>query len=160
MLRILFTKKDSSSFSSLIRYITKEPYSHCAVQIGHIVFHSNWKGVNADYYTSFIKENTIAESYLCINAEAYKAYKEKIMRLFIEHDTSLYDYGALLFLAIKFILKLDIKSNLWQNNRDFICTEWVSKVLFKRQSSMLSPKALSDKINNELCPNTFRKEPK
>ncbi len=133
---IIFTKNDRSLFSRVIRSVTHEPVSHVALRTGPFVVHSNWKGINVTSFVKFQQQNKIIFSYPLEGSDS-KLYN--VLNL----EGSGYDLPALLYLGCKLALaKVGIKlpkKNLWTLSGMYICTEFVSYVIYGKEDSMITP---------------------
>jgi len=142
-MEILFTAS-SSPLSSLIRSITHEDVSHCAIRVGEFVVHSNLKGVIIEPYSLFNKKNKIKHRIYLATRPA------EVHRMLAKHFHSPYDYGALLFLALRFLIPRLPKRNLWQDSGMFLCTEFVSRVVLQEDNNMLTPFELYTKLKDNV----------
>jgi hypothetical protein len=136
-MRILFTRSNKPG-SKLIRSITEEPVSHCALLDGLYVIHSNFEGVNIVSYEQFKQDNKVIYSIIVPNSWA------KMKRLMARFSDAGYDYGAFFYLGLSLVLrkwfKLPLpKANLWNSTGMFICTEFVSQYLNREGAAMLTP---------------------
>lgn len=136
-MRILFTKS-KSLLSYLICAVTKEPVSHCALEIHGWVIHSNLYGVHAEPLEDFRGE-------IVYSVEV--PYKEEaLISGMAKYQGRMYDVGALLYLGLKYLLPFLPKKNLWQSSSMFLCTEWVTQVLDGRADSMVTPYKLYERL--------------
>lgn len=138
-MNILFTK-NNSVVSKLICGITKEPISHCAIQVGRFVIQSNFRGVHVVGLDSFIKHNNI-EFFISVAFD-----KEKLLTSLEKHLGHWYDTLGLLYLALKYLFPFLPKKNLWQNSGMYLCTEFVTDILFEKPDSMITPYQLYLKL--------------
>jgi hypothetical protein len=137
MMSVLFTKSDSP-LSRLIRGVTGEPISHCALRWDELVVHSNLRGVHITHLHSFTKQSEILYEVPVIED------RNKLTDLLVNAEGSLYDVGALLFLGLTLwcrrYLHLPLpKSNLWQASGMYLCTEFVTKYIDREEDSMITP---------------------
>lgn len=129
-MQIIFTK-NNSIMSRIIRRLTREPVSHCAILDEGYIVHSNLLGVNvskpADFHSEimFRVEIEYDSDKLATSVEKYKG--------------RFYDFGALLYMGARCIFKGLPKKNLWQCSGMFLCTEWVTQVLENREVSDITP---------------------
>lgn len=147
MMRILFTTSEKR-LAKLIRWATGEDCSHCALEWDGVIVHSNWKGVNVQHKTEFLKENRI------VHEVEIKEDLDKFTNAIVNNDGSLYDVGALLFLGIVLLSRKVINSswpkmNLWQSTGMYLCTELVSQYLYGEADSMITPYKLYLKVKGE-----------
>lgn len=141
-IKILFTTRDNF-FSNLIKDITNEPISHCAIEIPDkdIVIHSNYRGVHIESSNGFRKNNKVVYELISI---------EDVNVSIVENEFKPYDYAAFIFLGISLILRKYFKismskSNLW-NTTGMMCTEWVTNVVDSKIDSMITPLNLYKKL--------------
>ncbi len=142
-MEILFTTTDFIS-SELIREVTGEPVSHCAIKYNDFVIHSNFKGVVIEPYSYFLEKNEIK----------YKIdIPDNLSRL--KHITDLYygklyDFGALFYLGFRLILPdLFPKKNLWQATGMFLCTEFITEFIDEKEDSLITPYKLYLRLKEE-----------
>jgi len=149
-MRIIFTKSDSI-MSKMIMGATGEPCSHCAIQYGPVIIHSNLWGVHIEWAALFFqKAEIVAEIPLLPEQENLT----KLHLLLMQTNHSYYDVGALLYLGLKFSLRNLFKIslpqvNLWQDKHLFLCTELVSKFWFGQANSLVAPYELYNMIRED-----------
>lgn len=131
-MRILFTKS-SSPLSRVIRAVTKEPVSHCAIDCSGWILHSNLYGVHVELPQTFTSHSEIVYS-IDIPFDI-----NKIMATLAKDELKFYDYGALLYLGLRYLFPFLPKKNLWQSSNMYLCTEWVTDVLASNPDSMITP---------------------
>src|SRR5690606_29383593 len=107
---------------------TREPVSHVAIEVYRsFIIHSNLKGVSIDWGDNFRKSNRILFE---LESVTRMDHLNKLNNLMDNVDSN-YDYGALLYLGLKLLLKkvgINLpKKNLWQTTGMYMCTEWVTK---------------------------------
>lgn len=141
-MRILFTENDSI-LSKLIRLVTEEPVSHCALECGGWVIHSNLLGVHVELSQTFCKNSTVLYS-LDIDLDI-----NKIMSALSRYEGSRYDLGAMLYLGLRCIFPFLPKKNLWQSSGMFLCTEWITEVLDGNEDSLITPYKLYVKLKEK-----------
>ena len=138
MALVLFTK-GHSAWSKLICSVLDEPYSHVSVCQDGFVYHSDLLGVRREPFNSFAKrQSTIVPVEIADIPDITDKYAK--------YDKSWYDVGAGLFIGFSFLarkyLRIPLpKSNLWQSNGTFICTEWSTEALGE-VDSMITPYGL------------------
>lgn len=149
---IIFTRNNTIVSKSII-YLTKEPVSHVALDFGWIIVHSNFRGVHLDYYQNFYRNSEVVFRLKRTTTDLFSGIKDKakVGKLLKDKQFSLYDFGAMLFLAAALTARryLNIplpKSNLWQTTGMYLCTEWVSKFLDGKENSMITPYQLYKKL--------------
>ena len=132
-MEILFTTTEYPT-SKLIRKLTGEDVSHCAIKVGEFVIHSNFFGVIIEPYFKFVKTNKILYS-------VQMPTDQRTLRLaLIRNYGKMYDYGAFFYIGFRLLFpKLLPKKNLWQNTGMFICTEFITDTLDQEEDSMITP---------------------
>lgn len=140
-IQIHFTKS-RSPLSWLIRKVTKEPVSHCAIQYKEWIIHSNLLGVRAlpaNKFSNQIQYSVPAE--VSLNG---------LVEALVAHGRASYDFGAILFLFLRLIFPRFVpKKNLWQSSGMFMCTEWVTQVLGGEADSMITCMKLYKKLSDK-----------
>ena len=132
MMQILFTTSNSI-LSRLIRWSTGEPVSHCAISCGGWVIHSNLFGVHVELPQTFSSHSQI------IYSVDVPYSQDKLMTTLSKYDQAGYDFGALLYLGLQAILPFLPRKNLWQTTGMFLCTEWITEVLYGGEDHMITP---------------------
>lgn len=140
-MEILFTRSNSP-LSRIIRHLTKEPVSHCAISINGWIIHSNLYGIHADPIEKFTSE-VIYRVPVEYNAEA-------LISALAAYQGKHYDFGALLYLGLRSVCPVLPKKNLWQTTGMFLCTEWVTTVLDEKEDSMITPYQLYLKLKDRI----------
>lgn len=143
MSRILFTA-GSSPLSQAIRARTGEPVSHIALECNGWVVHSNLLGVRVDKLSDFEKHCQI------IYSIPAPVTAETILTKYLEHRNASYDFGALLYLFLKLtpgIGRLLPCRNLWRSTGAFLCTEWVTHVIYGKELSSITPYQLYKELS-------------
>lgn len=140
MTEILFTTT-STPGSVLIRKITGEPVSHCAIRFDDLVVHAAIGGVQVNSYEKFAAEHVIALRVSLSEGDIQKT---------APYLGDRYDYGALLFLGVRYILKSiglpTPKVNLWQSANMYICTEFVTSDILNKEDTTITPYQLYLKL--------------
>lgn len=137
---IVFTRSNSL-LSKLIRRVTGEPVSHCALVVSdQEVIHSNLTGLHITSLGEFQKSSRILYRIEAPHDEA------KLDRLVERHAHARYDYGALLYLGLRCLCPWLPKKNLWQTSGMYLCTEWVTEVLDGQEDHMITPYKLYQKL--------------
>lgn len=129
-MEIIFTK-NNTVLSRLIRYLTKEPVSHCAIRDTDYIIHSNLLGINISRLEDFHSE--------VLYSVEIPYDPEKLATSVEKYEGRMYDFGALLYLGLRCIFKGLPKQNLWQCSGMFLCTEWVTQVLDGKEVSDITP---------------------
>lgn len=141
-MQILFTTSNTPG-SKLIRQLTAEPVSHCALQYNNLVIHSTEGGVQIVKIEDFKKKNNI------VYTGHIEGTAEQLLDVIYHYQGKGYDYGALLFLGVKIALNkcgINIKHNLWQSSGLFLCTEFVSSAIIGQADSTITPYQLKLKL--------------
>lgn len=142
MIRILFTK-GRNPVSWLIRKVTRESVSHCAVEVDGLVFHSNFKGLICEPLIDFL-EHSEALYWIEVGDDVHK-----LLRQFAKNSGALYDFGAMIYLGLRLVLPFLPKKNLWQTTGMFLSTEWATQVLDNNENSKITPYQLFLRLTNE-----------
>lgn len=139
-MRLLFTRSEKIA-SRLIRLVTGEPVSHCAIEVGNYVIHSNFLGVISELKEDFLGSVTVWGS-----IELPDDY-QKMFDVTCRGFGRKYDFGALLYLAVRVLCPWLPKKNLWQCSGMFLCTEWVTHVVDGQADSMITPFKLYERLS-------------
>lgn len=135
-MRVLFTTSDRP-LSRLIRRVTGEPVSHCALLFGPWVAHSSLKGVQITSLERFLADgNRVIEGLDLGHSDA------EAIHLITKQEGKPYDFGALLYLGLRALLPFLPKANLWNSTGMFLCTELVETALGGPVNPMLTPHQL------------------
>jgi hypothetical protein len=126
--------------SRLIRWVTGEPVSHCAIECDGWVIHANLLGVHAEALYDFEASCEI------LHSVEMPANYERLLGLFCRHNQSGYDLGAMLYLGLRLLFPALPKKNLWQCSGMFLCTEWVTEFLSGEPDSLITPYKLYKKM--------------
>lgn len=144
-MQVLFTRS-TSILSRIIRYLTAEPVSHCAIRFEELVIHCNLLGVQIAPYREFAEKCEIIYS--------VEAHKELylVFDLAYKYWEAKYDLGGLLYLGLRCLCPWLPKANLWQNTGMFLCTEFITEFLEGEEDHMTTPyqlykRLLSQEIN-------------
>lgn len=119
---ILFTR-NNSIVSRMIQAVTRENVSHCAIEHGGFVYHSNFLGVHIETTHHFYTNNEVM--YSVETDRSVDALRDAVS----EHEGKMYDFGGILYIALRYWLPFLPKANLWQSTGMLMCTEWVEEVL-------------------------------
>lgn len=131
-MQVLFTRSNSI-LSRVIRRVTGEPVSHCAISCGGWIVHANLLGVHVELPQTFTTHSQIVYSV------DVPYDQDKLMATLAKYDQRPYDFGALLYLGIRFVLPWLPAKNLWQTTGMFLCTEWVTEFLFGGEDHTITP---------------------
>ena len=145
-MRLLFTQSDQFG-SRFIRSVTGEEVSHVAIQLGRFVLHSTLdRGVHIVSIRRFLATREVIHS-IKIDAKF-----NQILAILAKYEESPYDYGAFLYLGMRILLsKIGIeipKANLWGTTGMFLCTEFVTQVLYGEELDYLTPGQLYRRLTS------------
>lgn len=153
-MKILFTK-GPSILSKAIRAATGEPVSHVALMFGRIVIHANLLGVHIEWAKNFLKHSEIVYALHRDPPEVFQETRDndRLDKMLAQYEFTMYDFGALLFLGLNYLLHKTIrvpmaKSNLWQSKQTLMCTEWVTEYVNGEQNSVITPYQLYLKLKS------------
>ena len=137
MISILFTTSNKF-MGRLIRTVTGEPVSHCAIKYHSIVIHSSFSGVNVERYDSFCLHSQV------VFEVPVEDRPEILEALLADTDTAMYNLPGLIWsglslLAHKVFPWIVPKRNLWKITGMYMCTEFVTKFLYGEEDSMITP---------------------
>jgi hypothetical protein len=138
--KILFTRSNKIA-SRLIRLVTGEPVSHCAIEIGTLVIHSNFLGVVSEDKEDFLASVDVGGA-----VELPDDY-QKMFEVACRGFNKKYDFGAMLYLAARALCPWLPKKNLWQCSGMYLCTEWVTHVIDGEEDSMITPFRLYERLS-------------
>jgi hypothetical protein len=144
-MRILLTTSDNW-VSNAIRYLTKEPASHIALCQGSFVFHSTFTGMEITTTDEFFRTRKLVAS--CdVDKFSYPLLMETLSR---KHS---YDFPGLLYLGLRYLCKRYLgvklpKANLWNISGIYTCTEFVTRVVFGMEDTLITPYQLYLKLDN------------
>ncbi len=138
-MRILFTKSDSI-LSKVIRAVTKEPVSHCAIECSGWIIHSNLYGVHVELPQNFLNHSEIMYSV------EIPFDPNKVMATLAKDEFKFWDIGAALYIGLRCWLPFLPKKNLWQSSDMYLCTEWVMDALEEVPDPMITPYQLYLKL--------------
>lgn len=145
-MRILFTRSEKI-VSKLIRRVTGEPVSHCAIQVGDWVIHSNFLGVHPERIDKFLKGGVT----IWAAVELPNDYPKILLNTF-EGWGKRYDFGAMFYLLARAIFPWLPKKNLWQCSDMFLCSEWVAHVVEDDDDAMITPYRLAMRLLEQKAP--------
>lgn len=141
-MNVIFTRSDSI-MSRIIRRITGEGVSHCALATPEYVIHSNMLGLHINSIEEFAETKGMSIMYSVNVPDNY----ELLFRKFAEHRNSKYDFGALAYLWARFLIPCLPKANLWQTSGMLLCTEWITEYINDEEDSMITPYKLYLKLS-------------
>ncbi len=145
MIILLTTSKYPTSW--LIRKLTGEDCSHCAVYLPEedMVLHVNFLGFRGERLGNFRKHNEIKHQVVLANSEAVNT-----IDLTEKYGHVRYDFKALLYSGFRILFKMVgirlPKVNLWQTTGMFLCTEFVTDLIDKKEDSLITPHQLYNKL--------------
>lgn len=140
-MRALFTR-NSSPVSKLIRFLTGEQVSHCAVESSGIIYHSNFYGVHMETSRHFRAVNEVVYETEVSGSDALLITK------FDAYEFTGYDFSGLAYLGLRSVFRFLPKANLWQQSGMFLCTEWVEEVTGQEHDASLTPYQLYQLLSN------------
>lgn len=141
-MKALFTKSDTP-LSRAIRGVTGEGVSHCALEVDGWIIHVNLLGLQIESPESFSSHSSVVYS-VEIPFEI-----TNLMKALAKSGKMGYDYGALLYLGLRYLLPCLPKKNLWQVSNLYLCTEWLEDLLDEKIDSMLTPYQLYLKLKEK-----------
>ncbi len=133
-MQVIFTRSNSL-LSRLIRSVTGETVSHCAIATGPWVVHSNLLGVHVELALHFLQHSE------CVYYVEFPdaALMPRVLNTLAQYDQRSYDFGALLYLGLRFLCPWLPRKNLWQTTGMFLCTEWITEVLDGTEDHTITP---------------------
>lgn len=148
-MEILFTKSELM-LSKIIRYVAEEPVSHCAIAHDWWVAHSSVFGVEIMTREEFEKKYTIVYS-----VPRNDITEARVLGVLANTNKSMYDYGCLLYLGLRWIMKKYLKIplpkvNLWAASGMYMCTEWLTHIASQTEDSMITPYKLYLKMSGQV----------
>lgn len=151
MIGVFFTKS-SAIGSWMIRELTGEDCSHCAVYLPaeNTVYHSSFGGVQKLSLEEFEKSHIIVHRLVTsLLPSAETLIKSRLE----ERLGSDYDYGAFFYVGVRLLFKkigiLLPRVNLWQSTGLYLCTEFVSDALLSGEDSLITPFKLYEELKND-----------
>ena len=144
-MKLLFTNRKKSVFSRLIKWGTNSEVSHVAIEFDNgIIIHSTGMGVDLDYKTYFYNKNNVI-----YYTEVEHPQENRLMHeLFSDFEGKTYDFGAVLYLFMFFLIKkvfnYEISTkNRWAKSNFYMCTELAKEILpFDLDYTMTTPEDL------------------
>jgi hypothetical protein len=136
-MKILFTAS-SSILSKLIRSVTKEPVSHCAIQIDDSIIQANLEGVTIEPLSSFMAGSLLAPTPTIVYQIDLPDNPKKVIQFLASYDRSWYDYLGLIYAGLQLLLPLP-KKNLGHITGSFLCTEVVTEIVEGQPVTELTP---------------------
>lgn len=148
-MNLLFTKNPKSWFSQAIQLVTGEPVSHVALQMGDWVLHSNWRGVHAQSFQGFLKQNQVIEM-----LPVTYVSRQRVMQVFHDREMKPYDLlgivGFTFHLAMRRYLPwITPKINLLEQTSMDFCVELVQHMLSRPLDSLVTPYQLFQQLKGE-----------
>jgi hypothetical protein len=149
-MNILFTRSNTW-MSKIIREVTGEPVSHCAIRAEGFVIHVNLLGLQIEKTEDFYKTNQLI--YHVELGDGRIGSRHAGLTFLLEKISGkgrmAYDIGALLYLGARYILPFLPKKNLWQCTGMYLCTELITEILDNKEDSMITPYKLYLKLANK-----------
>jgi hypothetical protein len=140
---VLFTTRPGSPISWLIRTVTQEKCSHCAVQLGDFAIHSDFRGVIVEPLDEFIEKNKVIYTVYDVPQTTDLG---DVLKAFIGKP---YDFLGLIYLGFRLIIPILPKANLWQVSGMYFCNEFVSAVILNKENSNLTPTQLYNLLKDK-----------
>ncbi len=139
---ILFTKSEKLG-SKLIRKITKEDVSHCAIKVGLFVVHSSFTGVQSTTHSEFLNSHEV------VHSVAKEVTLGQVKTVLLHVYGKPYDYVGFLRLGLRALLPKSMTSKIPLEgvSGTFLCTEFVSDVLLN-QELLITPYQLYLKLKS------------
>jgi len=145
-MKVIFTQ-GSTWVSKAICWATQSDISHVAIEIGGVVFHSNFLGPQVDLEDEFQKHSRRIVSY-----ETHTRIFETVdlLQFYLRRRHRHYDFILFLWLAI-YCISMRIfhvapsKKTIWRLSGAYLCTEFVDEFLFDEEQSTV-PQELIDKL--------------
>jgi hypothetical protein len=143
----IFFCKGKKLTSKIIASVDGGDCSHVALTSpticdGKIIAHSTHRGVQIDHLKTFEQQYNIKRTYELPIEEEDKWF----LKLIEENANKPYDYFALAYLGLYQLGIIKKEENIWQNRNHFICTEFVSLMIFKKVDSISGLIGLENKI--------------
>lgn len=127
-MKVIFTK-NGSALSKLIRWGFNEPVSHVAIVFDNLlVTQSNLLGVGLEWYPKLIEKSEVVFE---IDYDLTLDSEEEIFQAMLNtYCGKSYDWWSFLYFAwcglkAKLFKTPMPKENPWDDNKKFLCTEWV-----------------------------------
>ena len=150
-MKILFTRS-KYPLSKLICHLTEEPVSHCSIydEENDWVYHSSFKGVERLSFEEFMTSQVYIISLSVADIPDLEEHFDK-------HKNSWYDVFGLLFLGLRYLIPGLPKVNLWQITGMYLCTEWVTHLLYGIEDSLITPYKLFKELEEHKMDKEKRK---
>lgn len=152
-MKVLFID-GTSILGKAIKDLTGDPVSHVALEFPNlgIIVHSNLLGLHIEWASHF-REGHIIKYEIEIPSTPEED-KEKLTKFLDKYEFTMYDFGALLFLGMIFLIRKYVKipmpkQNLWQMTGMFMCTEWATDYVYNEEDSMIRPYTLYLKLGGQ-----------
>lgn len=136
---VLFTKSKTLG-SWLIRKITGEPVSHCAIRVDNLVIEASGVGIIVLPYDKFCKEDTVVFE---VPVSGFKDDLTNMLSKYIGHN---YDYMRLLYLGWVYLTKSKEDANIGHISGSYLCTEFVTTELYGQLDTEITPYQLYLKL--------------
>lgn len=146
---ILFTRSNSLA-SRLICGVLDEPVSHVCFLVENAIIHSNFLGTHVDFKQRFLKENQVI--YRVEIEQDFSVLQQRLEELLQSYSS--YDFSAFFYFGWRAILKkyLGIPfplQNKLNTPKAYLCTEFATMILNKREHGIISPYQLYLKLEEE-----------
>lgn len=139
-MKVLGTRSDKWG-SRLLCWGLGEPVSHVAVELanGFVVHAHLLGGLRIDWARDFRRHNEVVYELMGDGPE-----RETVQALLDAHAGSGYDYWAFTYFVWRAVLRKYFgiplpRENKWARRDAYLCTEWLSVLLYHEERSMLTP---------------------
>lgn len=148
-IELCFTKSNTVG-SHLIRSTLEEPVSHVCLMVENAVIHSNFYGVHVDFKKRFLTKNTVV--YRIPLEFKFKDLQERLE--YLMQFYSKYDWSGFCYFAWRAVLRklLNIPfphKNLLNNRKAYLCTEFASMVIDRKDHGITTPYQLYLELKGE-----------
>lgn len=142
---ILFHTKGFSPFSWGIRALTQSHWNHCGLYVDGHVIEALGKGVVKNPIDNYIGNKRYDLKIVALRPEAFMGTEEYNLGIekavaYVQKMVGVkYDWGAIIFLGLKYILKgckkkFPIANNLFQSREKFFCSELICTACYNISS--------------------------
>jgi len=144
-MKVLFTTSNKIG-SRVIRKVTGEPVSHCALQFEcgdyRLVIHAGLHGVEIIPLAWFLQTNQL------LYEISIKEDEPRLIDLDVYVKKS-YDFMAILWLGFCFLINCRPSRNNWAVKKAHMCTELVTEILYGEADSVITPYGLYLKLKEQ-----------
>ena len=128
-----------------------EPVSHVAVELdnGFVVHAHLLGGLRIDWGRDFRRNNQVVIELGADNIPE----RETVQALLDAHAGSGYDYWAFAYFGWRALLRKCFgipfpRENKWARRHAFLCTEWLSVLIFRQERAMITPYELLKELSD------------